>query len=132
MECPKCKSDAKVKNGVVNHSQRYKCKDCSYNYTLDYTQIADKEQKKRFAIYLYMEGLNFHAIAQILGISHVSVLNWVRKYGSELEAIRNPKPIHLLDYQAAQNMFLNSSAFSFHVVEKEDATIVSLSRTEEE
>ncbi|WP_444876536.1 transposase-like zinc-binding domain-containing protein, partial [Bacteroides heparinolyticus] len=29
MNCPKCKSELKVKNGVIKGVQRYKCKDCN-------------------------------------------------------------------------------------------------------
>jgi len=34
MDCPKCKSSLKTKDGIVRNKQRYKCKDCSYRYTV--------------------------------------------------------------------------------------------------
>ncbi|MBC6409120.1 MAG: IS1 family transposase [Ekhidna sp.] len=30
-----------------------------------------------------MEGLGFRSIERTVGVSHVSVINWVKKYGKE-------------------------------------------------
>ena len=30
---------------------------------------------------MYLEGLSYREIERILGISHVSILNWVKRYG---------------------------------------------------
>lgn len=35
MDCPKCKSIKKIKNGLLKSIQRYKCKDCGYNFTVE-------------------------------------------------------------------------------------------------
>tara|TARA_R110002020_G_scaffold259768_3_gene473907 strand:- start:58401 stop:58703 length:303 start_codon:yes stop_codon:yes gene_type:complete len=32
------------------------------------------------ALQLYLEGLSYREIERLLGISHVSILNWVKKY----------------------------------------------------
>jgi transposase len=32
------------------------------------------------ALQLYLEGISYREIERILGVSHVSVMNWVRKY----------------------------------------------------
>jgi len=77
--------------------QRYKCKSCGCHYTIGFTQNAEKERKRRFALSMYLEGLGFHSIGRLLGVSHVSVLNWVRKYGRELESIRNPRPTQMVE-----------------------------------
>lgn len=79
--CPKCKSQEYTKSGVVKGRQRYKCKDCGYFYTVN------KEGKNIDSYYvikalqLYIEGVTFREIERILGISHVSVMNWVKKFG---------------------------------------------------
>lgn len=81
MICPKCKSQDYTKSGVVKGRQRYKCKDCGYFYTVS------KEGKNIDSYYvikalqLYIEGVTFREIERILGISHVSVMNWVKKFG---------------------------------------------------
>lgn len=78
--CPKCKNDNIIKSGFVKNRQRYLCKDCSYSFTVL------KEGKKIDAYFvvkalqLYIEGISLREIERILGISHVSVLNWIRKY----------------------------------------------------
>ncbi|MBA4259270.1 MAG: hypothetical protein C0446_08900 [Chitinophaga sp.] len=33
------------------------------------------------SLQLYIEGISFREIERILGVSHVSVMNWVRQYG---------------------------------------------------
>ena len=41
---------------------------------------------------MYLEGLGFRSIGQILGVSNVAVLNWVRNFGMkarELPEVRN-------------------------------------------
>jgi transposase len=43
------------------------------------------------ALQLYLEGLGFRAISRIIGISHVTILKWVKKYGQGLEFIRIEK-----------------------------------------
>jgi transposase-like protein len=79
--CPKCKSPNYTKSGVVKGRQRYKCKECSYFFTVA------KEGKNIDSYYvikalqLYIEGVTFREIERILGISHVSVMNWVKKFG---------------------------------------------------
>jgi len=35
MNCPKCKNIEYVKAGFAGGRQRYKCKSCSYYYTVD-------------------------------------------------------------------------------------------------
>jgi transposase len=97
MVCPKCQSTNWVKSGIVRERQRYKFKVCTCNYTFDYSYFAAKEKKRRFGLFLYLEGLGFHSIGRLLNVSHVSVLNWMKKYGSELKQIRNPKPVHIME-----------------------------------
>ena len=97
MQCPKCQSSHNVKNGIVNERQRYKCKDCGCNYTFDYAHFAEKESKRRLGLSMYLEGLGFHSIGRLLKVSHVTVINWVKKYGSALSKIRNSKPVQVME-----------------------------------
>ena len=64
MKCPKCQSEHNVKNGIIRCVQRYKCKECGSNFTIDYLQIVEKEKKRRFGLSMYLEGLGFHSIAR--------------------------------------------------------------------
>ncbi|HPF95875.1 MAG TPA: helix-turn-helix domain-containing protein [Mangrovimonas sp.] len=78
--CPNCGSDSYIKSGIVNDRQRYKCKSCGYYFTVNKLgkQIDDYYVNK--ALQLYLEGLTYREIERILGVSHVSVMNWVKKY----------------------------------------------------
>ena len=40
------------------------------------------------ALQLYLEGLGFRAIERIIGVSNVTVLNWIKQYGKALEKLR--------------------------------------------
>lgn len=40
------------------------------------------------ALELYLEGLGFRAIERVLGVSHVSVMKWVEKYGKDLNFVK--------------------------------------------
>ena len=79
-KCPNCTSTKYVKSGIINNRQRYKCKECGYNFTVfkDGKKISGYYVNK--ALQLYLEGLTYREIERILGVSHVSVLNWVKKY----------------------------------------------------
>ena len=87
-QCPKCESKDFVKHGIVKQRQRYLCKGCRYKFTVN------KRGKELEAFYvvrslqLYLEGLGFRSIERILGISHVTVMNWVKKYGKQCSLLR--------------------------------------------
>lgn len=80
MNCPKCKSTKYVKNGKVNDRQRYKCKQCSFSYTVEY-KAGIKPEYKRLALMMYLEGMGFRSIGRIIGVSNVAILNWVKSFG---------------------------------------------------
>ena len=80
MNCPKCKSTKYVKNGMVNDRQRYKCKQCSFLYTVEY-KAGIKPEYKRLALMMYLEGMGFRSIGRIIGVSNVAILNWVKSFG---------------------------------------------------
>jgi transposase len=97
MNCPKCKSSNHKKNGKVNGRQRYKCHDCGYNYTVEMKSTASSTSVKRQALQLYLEGLGFRSIGRFLGVSHVSVYNWIRKFGQELEDLKSENDIEIVE-----------------------------------
>lgn len=78
--CPNCNSDSYVKSGVVKKRQRYKCKKCSYYFTVNKMGKQIDSYYVNKALQLYLEGLSYREIERILGISHVSIINWVKKY----------------------------------------------------
>jgi transposase-like protein len=78
--CPNCNSESYIKSGVVNDRQRYKCKDCGYFFTVNKLGKKIDDYYVNKALQLYLEGLTYREIERILGISHVSIMNWVKKY----------------------------------------------------
>jgi transposase-like protein len=78
--CPKCHSTKVIKSGIINDRQRYKCKRCNYFFTVDKLGKSISDYYVTKAIQLYVEGVSYREIERILGVSHVSVMNWVKKY----------------------------------------------------
>ncbi|NND78906.1 MAG: IS1 family transposase [Maribacter sp.] len=78
--CPNCGSEHYIKSGIVDKRQRYKCKDCNYFFSVNKIgKMIDRYYVNK-ALQLYLEGLSYREIERILGISHVSIMNWVKKY----------------------------------------------------
>ena len=80
--CPKCGREEKVKNGFNRGKQRYLCKNCGCNYTG--TKNGYSEAVKQEAIKYYMERMGFRRIERLLHVSHVSVINWVKKAAKKI------------------------------------------------
>jgi transposase-like protein len=78
--CSNCNSEKHIKSGIVADRQRYKCKDCNYYFTVDKIGKKIDEYYVNKALQLYLEGLTYREIERILDISHVSVMNWVKKF----------------------------------------------------
>ncbi|MFT4204379.1 MAG: IS1 family transposase [Chitinophagaceae bacterium] len=88
MNCPKCGNDKYNRDGFVKGVQRYKCKNCAYKYTVELKSTAKPKSMKKQALHLYLEGLGFRSIGRFLGVSNVSVLNWIRSFGEEIASLR--------------------------------------------
>ena len=91
MDCPKCNSSVKIKSGKINGRQRYTCKKCGYNYSVEMKSTAKPKSVKIQALHMYLEGLGFRAIGRILGVSNVSVLRWIRAFGQEVKELNREK-----------------------------------------
>ncbi|KAA6321474.1 hypothetical protein EZS27_028877 [termite gut metagenome] len=57
MNCPKCTCDKSVKSGIIKGKQRYKCKECGCNYTVELKSTAKPKSMKKQALHPYLEGL---------------------------------------------------------------------------
>jgi transposase-like protein len=90
MNCPQCSSDTNVKSGFAKGRQRYKCKACGYHFTVENKSTTKPLSMKKQALHLYLEGLSFRSIGKLLGVSNVTVLNWIKASGAQ-EQIRPPK-----------------------------------------
>ena len=86
---PRCGSKEKVKNGYNKGKQRYLWKECGRNYT--WTKNGYLERTKRKALKYYTEGLGFRQIERLMNVSHVSVINWVKKAAEKLRRVEEEK-----------------------------------------
>ncbi len=90
LNCPRCTSADKAKSGINKGCQRYKCKTCHYFFTVAHKSDTATPAQRRVALTLYLEGLGFPSIGQILGLSHVAVYQWVKGFGENVEQIKRP------------------------------------------
>lgn len=92
--CPKCNSPERVKSGIIQSRQRYRCKACGYNYTVQKVGKKIDDYYVTKALQLYVEGVSYREIERILGISHVSVMNWVKSYKIKRPLNQNYHPTY--------------------------------------
>jgi len=120
-QCPKCQSQDVVKSGVVNKKQRFRCKNCQYHFTVNKIGKQIDNYYVTKALQLYIEGVSYREIERILGVSHVSVMNWVKRY-----KVKAPEQY---DYHPSYKV-LNHSELSEYMKEKENLTGAGLMVTE--
>jgi len=89
--CPYCESMDVHKDGtrktIMGKKQKWLCKDCGKRFVNDpITKIKGNTDTVIMAIDLYMKGVSYRGIADSLNqfyglkITHVTVMNWVKKY----------------------------------------------------
>ena len=103
--CPKCKSHDIVKSGMAKGKQRYKCHGCNYNFTVMKQGKSIDPYYVIKALQLYIEGVTLREIERILGVSHVSVMNWVKRY--------NIKAPENLDYHQTYKVLTHEELLEF-------------------
>ena len=103
--CPKCDATEATKSGVVNNRQRFKCKGCGYHYTVAKVGREVDSYYVIKALQLYIEGVSYREIERLLGVSHVSVMNWVKKYGVRAPRHADYHPTYKILNQAELSAF---------------------------
>ncbi|MEN9323093.1 MAG: hypothetical protein RL699_873 [Bacteroidota bacterium] len=78
--CPKCQNVQVVKSGVIANRQRFLCKKCTYYFTVNKLGKKIDNYYVTKALQLFLEGLSYREIERIIGVSHVTVSNWVKEY----------------------------------------------------
>lgn len=97
LACPRCQNEHIVKSGVIKEKQRYLCKSCNYFFTVNKVGKKIDNYYVIKALQLYLEGLSFREIERILGVSHVTVSNWVKTFSIK-------KPVQT-DYHPTYKIF---------------------------
>ncbi len=134
MKCAECNSEEKVKNGFVKGIQRYKCKECGYNYTVEKRSGEYSKETKRKALHLYLEGLGFRSIGRFLGVSNVSILNWIRDFGEKVKELQvDDNPIEFAELDEMHSYIGNKktiAGFGLLLIDLEENSSTSLLATE--
>jgi transposase-like protein len=87
--CPRCQGAKIVKNGRSRHGlQRYVCQSCRLTFGEQDRRRVDAG-KREDALKHYAEGVGLRATERLVGVSHNSVMNWVRQeiQGKALERV---------------------------------------------
>ena len=83
-QCPRCHHHKIIKNGFARGQQRFKCKNCNYQYTTEAIVRRGKPLwMKLEAILLYSSGMSFNAMGKHLNVSAQAILNWVRTFAQD-------------------------------------------------
>jgi hypothetical protein len=94
LTCPKCQGNQITKSGIINSKQRYLCKKCNYFFTVNKIGKKIDDYYVTKALQLYLEGLSFREIERIIGVSHVTVSNWVKSYNIKKPSHANYHPTY--------------------------------------
>lgn len=102
--CPKCTHIGATKSGIVKNRQRYRCKHCSYYFTVEKIGKQIDSYYVIKALQLYIEGVSYREIERLLGISHVTVMNWVKKWGIKAPEQLEYRPSYrIMNHQELQD-----------------------------
>ena len=112
--CKKCNSEKIVKSGIINNKQRFRCKNCGYNFRLGDKRTNEKiAAKKALCILLYAMGKgSFRMIGKILNIKHTLVYRWIRDFGKSLPEPKVPNDIKEIEFDEVWH-FVGSKKTSF-------------------
>lgn len=79
LKCLKCGTDKLVKNGLIFGTQRYKCKQCGYQFTKS-APAGKPLFIKLISHALYLSGMSMRQIAPVIGVTVQSVSRWIKKW----------------------------------------------------
>ena len=87
--CKRCGCNEFTKNGIVRGKQRYRCKQCKYNFVEGDNREKVSPEGKALAVLLYGTGKSSYGfIAKLFKVSRTAVLKWIRSIAQRL-----PEPI---------------------------------------
>jgi transposase-like protein len=88
ISCKGCGAADYVKNGKVRGLQRYRCRQCGCNFT-DTRPRGKPAALKALTLLLYgMGNMSYRMIGRLLGVSHVSIYQWIQ---AEAGALPEPE-----------------------------------------
>jgi len=84
MISPDCQSININKNGLKTGKQNQISSDCGRQFIDVYSERGYPQEVKKRCLHLYLEGNGFRRIERLTGVSHNTVINWVKKAGNSL------------------------------------------------
>jgi AcrR family transcriptional regulator/transposase-like protein len=78
MICPDCQSDRVAKNGRQQGKQRYICRGCRRQFLDRYVERGYPLEIRQKCLDLHSQGVSFREIERSTGVSHNTVINWVK------------------------------------------------------
>jgi transposase-like protein len=99
IECKGCGSGRYVKNGIVCGTQRYRCKECGYNFREGDKRQKYTEQDHLKVIKLYLENCGIRSIERLTGICNRQVSLWIEQAAEwiKLELSKSQKSVKTLE-----------------------------------
>jgi AcrR family transcriptional regulator len=85
MICPDCQSDRVAKNGRQQGKQRYVCRGCGRQFVDRYTNRGYPLEIRQKCLDLHQAGVSFREIERSTGVSHNTVINWVKDLNLQAE-----------------------------------------------
>jgi AcrR family transcriptional regulator len=85
MICPDCQSDRVAKNGRQQGKQRYVCKGCGRQFADQYISRGYPLEIRQKCLDLHQAGVSFREIERSTGVSHNTVINWVKSLNLHAE-----------------------------------------------
>lgn len=79
MKCHYCNSKRISKNGRKQGKQRYICKDCGKQFAEFYCHRGYGDEVKQKCLELHNKGMSFRQIEKSTGVSHNTVIQWVKQ-----------------------------------------------------
>jgi transposase-like protein len=110
ISCPRCSASDPIKSGIVKGRQRYHCKSCRYYFSVFKKGKSTEPYYVIKALQLYLEGVSLREIERLLGISHASVHNWIKKANLQLPPSPSYRPAYKVLSHAELNQFLQDPA----------------------
>jgi transposase len=86
-ECKNCKSENVVKSGKVRGKQRYKCKECGYNFVIGDARTNEKiVALKALCVLLYSLGkASYNMMGKLFERNRSLIYRWIRDAGLNMD-----------------------------------------------
>jgi transposase len=128
MPCPHCASDQVIKLGFQRGKQRHRCKACRKTFSYEPNERAYPLALREKACQLYLEGVGIRSIARLLGVSHPTVIDWIRKAAKAITPPPLPEYVEIMELDEMWH-FVQKKAKNFgcglRMTVKPDASLIS-------